>query len=160
MSEPGADPTPGISSEDVLIPTERHPACRRREARPGSGTERENLAGDGKGKGASGSNRKAESTDAPERGGLPRRSDEGPVTGLERRGWVIAVDLGQPVAGKSSSFNGRRQPSRGGTSRMMREYQVRICERLGVKVPGPTRQILTCLLGLPSCRLRRLGELT
>ena len=37
-------------------------------------------------------------------------------------------------------FNGRRQPSRGGTSRMMREYQVRICERLGVKLPGPTRQ--------------------
>jgi hypothetical protein len=33
--------------------------------------ERENLAGDGKGKGASGSNREAESTDAPERGGLP-----------------------------------------------------------------------------------------
>ena len=27
-----------------------------------------------------------------------------------------------------------------GTSRMMREYQVRICERLGVKFPGPTRQ--------------------
>jgi hypothetical protein len=23
---------------------------------------------------------------------------------------------------------------------MMREYQVRICERLGVKLPGPTRQ--------------------
>ena len=36
-------------------------------------------------------------------------------------------------------FNGRRQPSCGGTSRMMREYQVRICERLGVKFPGPTR---------------------
>ena len=35
--------------------------------------ERENLAGDVKGKGASGSNREAESTDAPERGGLPRR---------------------------------------------------------------------------------------
>jgi hypothetical protein len=34
--------------------------------------ERENLAGDGKGKGTSGSNREAESTDAPERGGLPR----------------------------------------------------------------------------------------
>ena len=39
-------------------------------------------------------------------------------------------------------INGRRQPSRGGTSRMMREYQVRICERLGVKFPGPTRQSL------------------
>ena len=25
----------------------------------------------------------------------------------------------------------------------MREYQVRICERLGVKFPGPTRQNLT-----------------
>ena len=36
-------------------------------------------------------------------------------------------------------FNGRRQPSSGGTSRMMREYQVRICERLGVKFPGSTR---------------------
>ena len=38
-------------------------------------------------------------------------------------------------------FSGRRQPSRGGTSRMMREYQVRICERLGVQFPGPTRRV-------------------
>ena len=67
MSKPGGDPSSGISSEDVLIPTERHPACRQREARPGFGTERENLAGDAKGKGASGSNRKAASTDAPDR---------------------------------------------------------------------------------------------
>src|ERR1700730_12343689 len=37
-------------------------------------------------------------------------------------------------------FNGRRQPSRGGTSRMTRECQVRFYERLGVKFPGPTRQ--------------------
>jgi hypothetical protein len=59
--------------------------------------ERENLAGDAKGKGASGYNREAESTDASVRGGLPRSSDEGPVMGLERRGWVIAVDLGQRV---------------------------------------------------------------
>jgi hypothetical protein len=35
-----------------------------------------NLAGDAKGQGTSGSNREAESTDAPERGGLPRSSDE------------------------------------------------------------------------------------
>src|SRR5437899_12570850 len=67
MSKPGGDPSSGISSVDVLILTERHPACRKREARPGSCMERENLAGDGKGKGASGSNREAESTDAPER---------------------------------------------------------------------------------------------
>jgi hypothetical protein len=39
-------------------------------------------------------------------------------------------------------FNGRRQPSCDGTSRMTRECQVRICERLGVKFPGPTRQVI------------------
>jgi hypothetical protein len=58
----------GISSVDVLILTERHPARRWREAQPGSCKERENLAGDAKGKGPSGANRKAESTDAPEMG--------------------------------------------------------------------------------------------
>ncbi len=86
MSKPGADPFPGISSGDDLILPERHPACRRREAQPGFRTERENLAGDAKGKGASGYHREAESTDAPERGGLPRSSDEGSVMVLERRG--------------------------------------------------------------------------
>ena len=71
MSKPGGDPSSGISLGDVLRLPERHPACRRREAQPGSCMERENLAGDAKGKGTSGSNREAESTDAPERGGLP-----------------------------------------------------------------------------------------
>ena len=97
MSKSRGDPSCEISSGDVLIRTERHPACRQREARPGSGTERENLAGDAKGKGTSGYNLEAESTDAPERGGLPCSSDEGSVMGLERRGWVIAADLGQRV---------------------------------------------------------------
>src|SRR5258708_27116299 len=76
MSKSRVDPTCEISSGGVLIRTERHPACRQREARPGSCMERENLAGDGKGKGTSGDNREAESTDAPERDGLPRSSDE------------------------------------------------------------------------------------
>jgi len=76
MSKPGVDPTSGISSGDVLILPERHPACRRRETQLGFGMERENLAGDGKGKGTSGDNREAESTDAPERGALPCTSDE------------------------------------------------------------------------------------
>src|SRR6185436_6599027 len=43
MSKPRGDPSCGTSSEDVLIATERHPAYRQREARSGSGTERENL---------------------------------------------------------------------------------------------------------------------
>src|SRR5439155_17714060 len=145
LSKPGVDPSPGISSEDVLIPTERHPACRQREARPGSGTERENLPGDAKGKGTSGSNCEAESTDAPERGGLPRSSDEAECNargakGAGHRHLLGSTGVGSTDDGRNPISNGRRQPSRGGTSRMTRECQVRICERLGVKFPGPTRQ--------------------
>src|SRR6266513_1344495 len=100
MSKPGGDPSSGISLGGVLRRPERHPACRRREAQPGSCAERENLRGDAKGKGPSGANREAESTDAPERGGLlrsvrwaaheswglksPRRSDEGRC--IQKRG--------------------------------------------------------------------------
>ena len=135
MSKPGGDPSSGISSGDALILPERHPACRRREARPGSGMERENLTGDAKGKGTSGSSREAESTDAPERGGLPRSSSEAGVMLVERRGQVIAVDLGQSVRREEPFFNGRRQPSCGGTSRISREAYVRFCERLGAKFP-------------------------
>jgi hypothetical protein len=87
---------------DALRLPKRHPAYRRREAQSGSCTERENLAGDGKGKGASGSNREAESTDAPERGGLPCSSDEAGVMLVERRGRVIAVELG-PTGGARRS---------------------------------------------------------
>src|SRR5712664_1484866 len=107
MSKPGGDPSSGISSEDVLIPTERHPACRQREARLGSCMERENLAGDGKGKGASGSNREAESTDAPERGGLPCSSDEAGIMLVERRGQV--TDVGSEPTGNRRSSNSRRK---------------------------------------------------
>src|ERR1700688_2677498 len=94
MSKPGGDPSSGISLGDALRLPKRHPACRRREAQSGSCMERENLAGDAKGKGTSGSNREAESTDAPERGGLPRSSVEAGVMLVERRGRVIAVELG------------------------------------------------------------------
>ena len=101
MSKPGGCHSSGISLGDVLRLPKRHPACRRREAQSGSCTERENLAGDAKGKGASGSNREAESTDAPERGGLPRSSDEAGVMPVERRGRVIAVELGSTGNGRS-----------------------------------------------------------
>src|ERR1700726_712231 len=105
MSKPGGDPSSGISSMDILIPTERHPACRQREARPGSCTERENLAGDAKGKGTSGSNREAESTDAPERGGLPRSSVEAGVMPVEQRGGASPLSLGQRgQTGRSPKF--------------------------------------------------------
>ena len=92
MSKPRVDPTFVISSVDVLILTERHPASRWREAQPGSCKERENLAGDAKGKGPSGPNRKAESTDAPERGGLLRSSEEAAVMAVEQRGPAVGND--------------------------------------------------------------------
>src|SRR5438309_1179718 len=61
---------------------------------------------------------------------------------VERREQAIVVEIGSTgvIPGGTRMFNGRRQPSRGGTSRMTRECQVRICERLGVKFPGPTRR--------------------
>ena len=89
----GGYPSSGISSGDALILPERHPACRRRKARPGFRTERENLcfvtSEDVKGQAASGSNREGESTEAGRRGGAARRSVEGPVMGRERRGCVV-----------------------------------------------------------------------
>src|SRR3984893_6669496 len=94
MSKPGADPSSGISLGDALRLPKRHPAYRRREAESGSGTERENLAGDAKGKSTSGSNREAESTDAPERGGLPRSNAEAGGMPVGQMGAVIAVELG------------------------------------------------------------------
>src|SRR2546423_13251307 len=99
MSKPGGDPSSGISLGDALRLPERHPACRRREAQPGSCTERENLDGDAKGKGTSGSNREAESTDAPARGGLLRSSEEAGVMPVERREQAIAIGSGQPATG-------------------------------------------------------------
>jgi hypothetical protein len=165
MSKPGADPTSGISLADALRLPKRRPAYRRRESQPGSCTERENLDcterenldGDAKGKSTSGSNREAESTDAPARGGLLRSSEEAGVMPVERRERAIAISLGSTDNGRSPMFNGRRQPSRGGTSRMTRECQVRICERLGVKFPGPTRQIRLKRFVIRSYRRRERG---
>ena len=58
---------------------------------------------------------------------------------MERREQAIAIWIGSTGNGRNPIVNGRRQPSCGGTSRMARECQVRICERFGVKFPGPTR---------------------
>src|ERR1700736_2750462 len=107
MSKPGADPSSGISLGDALRLPKRHPACRRREAQSGSGTERENLAGDGKGKGASRSNHEAQRTEAPARGAVPGSSDEAGVMLVERRGQVIAV--GSEPTGNRRSSNSRRK---------------------------------------------------
>src|SRR6202045_5558215 len=99
MSKPGGGTSSGISLGDVLRLPKRHPACRRREAQLGSCTERENLDGDAKGKGTSGSNREAESTDAPARGGLLRSSDEAGVMPWSEGSRPSPFQSGQPATG-------------------------------------------------------------
>src|SRR5437867_11244244 len=47
---------------------------------------------------------------------------------------------GQVDGGRALMLNGRRQPSLGRTSRVNREVYARFCERLAVRVRGPTRQ--------------------
>ena len=62
---------------------------------------------------------------------------------MERRGWVtrVGIDLVNWQQEEPTGFGGRRQLSMGGTSRVSREAQARICERLGVQFPGPTRRV-------------------
>ena len=61
--------------------------------------------------------------------------------GHPRRDRLVNWQQEEPVG-----FDGRRQLSLGGTSRMSREAHVRICERLGVKFPGATRLTLALAL--------------
>ena len=60
---------------------------------------------------------------------------------VERSGQAIGVETlkGQLVTGGTHGLNEGWQLFIDGTSRMNREVQVRICEGLGVKFPGPTR---------------------
>jgi hypothetical protein len=77
---------PSVSSHisPLSLRPKRHPACRRREAQSSSCTERENLAGDARGKGTSGSIPEVESTE-------PAR--------LWRHGGASADNLGETGAG-------------------------------------------------------------
>src|SRR5260370_36050342 len=63
------------------------------------------------------------------------------TVGVVLRGALVGDGgVSGPDDRSSAQGTSRRQPSRGGTSRMMREYHVRICERLGGKFPRATRQ--------------------
>src|SRR5258708_5942648 len=94
MSKPGGGQSSGISLGDALRLPKRHPAWRRREAQSGSCTERENLHGDAKEKGASGSNREAESADAALRVKMTR-------SGVRQESWQ-RIGSESPPRGRSS----------------------------------------------------------
>src|SRR5882762_10875737 len=93
MPKPGARHASGISSGGAWNLPERHPACRRREAQPGSCTERENLSLRCQGRRPSGAHRKDQSTEAEHRGGAARSRDEGSVMELDQRGCVVQPRL-------------------------------------------------------------------
>jgi hypothetical protein len=60
----------------------------------------------------------------------------------ERRGQVTHVEMESTGDRRNSCLGGGPAGLPwGGTSRMRREFHVRICEGLGVKYPGPTRRI-------------------
>src|SRR4030095_2659273 len=90
---------------------------------------------------------------------------------VERRGQAIRVmiNLVNWQQDEPTDCGGERQLSMNGTSRVSREAQARICERLGVRLPGATRpstdhdsiKAWLCLrpINEPHVSLRRLHRL-
>src|SRR5215467_933005 len=126
------------------------PVHRRRDSNSGFRMELENRTGDVKGKGTSG---------GPTRPKVPMYRPGAHCFVVARKrgkfpwsegGRSPASGWSQQETGGTPCLDGRRQPSLGGTSRMRREFHVRICGRLGAKFPGPTRQLETepCQTGL------------
>jgi hypothetical protein len=74
--KPGSPPYPGSSMEGTYLLAMRGPAYRRHDSYLGFRTELENRVGDAKGKGTKWTPHEAESTDAPIRGALLRKSEE------------------------------------------------------------------------------------
>ena len=65
-----------------------------------------------------------------------KRGNARGAKGVGHQRWIGSTGVGSTGSGRNLIINGRRQPSHGGTSRMMREYHVRICEGLGCNSPG------------------------
>ena len=131
-SKPESPACSGNSMEETYLLAMRCPVFRRRDSHSGSRTELENLYGDGKGKGTSGE---------PARPKVPmrhsgadcfvvamKRGNARGAKGAGHRRWGAS----QLATGGAPILDGRRQPSRGGTSRMTRECHVRnLCEARG-----------------------------
>ena len=137
----GAPPLSGKSMAVTYLLAMRCPVYKQRDFHLGFDTELENLIGGGKGKGTSGSSARPK---------VPiRRSG----TDCLVVAWKRGNTRGAKGAGHSrhdrcvnrqreepTGCGGRRQPSLDGTSRVTGDCHARICERLGVKLPGATRR--------------------
>src|SRR6266849_2341385 len=111
----------GNSMEETYLLAMRCPVYRRRDCNPGFRAELENLAGDGKGKGTSGSTVRPKAPMRQLRGGLLFVGDETGVMPVERREQVICVEieLGQLETGgtrrfrrKAAAFIGWHEPDK------------------------------------------------
>src|SRR3981081_1316150 len=97
MSEPGGDPSSGMSSGDACYGPGgiRHVGGAKLDqalvwnVRTCTASHRSPSMGGVKGQATSGDNREGESTDTQGRDGAARSSIEGPVMGLEPRGCVV-----------------------------------------------------------------------
>src|SRR5215472_10759895 len=117
------------------------PVYKQRDFHLGFDTELENLIGGGKGKGTSGS---------PARPKVPiRRSGtdclvlalkRGNARGAKGAGHSVMINLVNRQREEPTGCGGGRQLSMDGTSRVTGDSHARICERLGVKIPGATRR--------------------
>src|ERR1700758_718345 len=92
-SKPGSQSYSGKSIADTYLLAMRCPVYRRRDSHSGSRMELENLSGDAKRKGTSGSSARLKVPMRRYRGGPPRSSDEAGVMLVERRGWVIDAEI-------------------------------------------------------------------
>ena len=144
MSKPGADPSSGISVGEVLSP---------RGIRHIDGAKL-NLALVGNVRTYTAMLREKAQSVTTARPKVPmrrlgahclvvamKRGNARGAKGVGHQRWIGSTGVGSTGSGRNLIINGRRQPSHGGTSRMMREYHVRICEGLGVQLPGSTRHL-------------------
>src|SRR5437764_1447962 len=78
----------------------------------------------------------------------------------ERRGQAIRVRiiLVNWQQEEPNGCGGERQLLRNGTSRVNREVYARFCERLGVKLPGPTRRRSAMVVPTATAKNRRIIE--
>jgi hypothetical protein len=141
-SKPELPAISGKSTEVTYLLAVRCPVHRRRDSNLGFRTELENLVGDAKGKGTSGS---------PARPKVPKRKPgaDCSVVAVNRVNSRGVKGAGHPRRDRTESTGNRKNSlvsAEGGSLRWVaravisRETYVRFCERPGVQIPGPTRR--------------------
>lgn len=139
-SKPGLPFDSGNSVEATYLPITRCPVFRRRDSDLGFRMELENLVCNGKGKGTSGRTTRPKvpmGKPGADCAVVPMKRHNG--RGGKGAGHPRCDRFGELATGGTGGDSGRRQPSMGGTSRVIGDGHARFCEGLGVRFPGATR---------------------